>query len=203
VNLSKRNKKIPKIGANIGLTGSIASGKSYILTYFKKLGFNVFDADKIVHKLLLKNGDAYNKVAKIFPECVENKGINRKKLGDVVLHNNEKLQKLEFILHPLVRKEQKKLMKATNSGGKSTIYEVQLLFENKREKYFDFIILAKANIELQKKRAMERNNMTSSKFDAIINRFLNDEIKVKKADFIIDTTGSTRHTIKQIKEIIE
>ena len=89
----------------LGVTGSIAMGKSTVSTMLSCLNNPIHDADKTVHDLMDVNGAAYHEIAERFPKAVEVNGVNRKKLGQEVFGNPEKLTELENILHPLVREE--------------------------------------------------------------------------------------------------
>jgi dephospho-CoA kinase len=193
----------PNNGKVIGVTGGIATGKSFVLECFKKLGFEVFNADKAVHELLEKNGKAYKLVAELCPEAATEEGIDRVVLSEKVFSDSTKLSKLEAILHPLVRQAQAEfLIKTKNNSGKSAVFEVPLLFENKRETYYDYIILTKASLAVQKTRALARKNMTEEKFAAIIAKQLPDHIKVKKADFVINTDKTPEITFKTVRDLV-
>ena len=87
----------------LGITGSIAMGKSTVSTMLSHLNNPIHDADKTVHELMNANGKAYYEIAKSFPATVKVTGIDRTKLGREVFGNPEKLKQLEDILHPLVR----------------------------------------------------------------------------------------------------
>ena len=199
-NKNKRNKIAPNTGVIIGLTGGIGSGKSYILQSFKKLGFKVFDTDKAVHNLMKKNNDGYKQIAKLFPETAGARNINRPKLAKIVIGSKANLQKIEKILHPLVRKAQHKF--AMENKKYSIVFEVPLLFENKRESYYDYIVTASVKHDIQKSRVLLRKGMTQDKFNAIVAKQVSDTIRRKKADFIIDTNSSKRSTFNQIKDLI-
>jgi dephospho-CoA kinase len=200
-NKNKRNKIAPNTGVIIGLTGGIGSGKSYILQSFKKLGFKVFDTDKAVHNLMKQNNEGYNKIAKLFPEAAGSKAINRSKLAKILINSKANLQKIEKILHPLVRKAQHKF--SLENKKHSIVFEVPLLFENKRESYYDYIVTAIVESTIQKSRVLLRKGMTQDKFNAMVSKQVSDSIRRKKADFIIDTNGSKRATFNQIKDLIQ
>lgn len=89
----------------IGLTGGIASGKNFIAEIFAKNGAVIFDADVEVHKLLESDKSTIEEVINSFPESFIEQKINRKILGKIVFSNSKKLEILEKILHPKVRKK--------------------------------------------------------------------------------------------------
>ncbi len=193
----------PNKGNIIGITGSIASGKTFVLECFKKLGFAVFNADEAVHQLLTREGKAFDLVAKLCPESVTEQGIDRQILGANVFSIPEKLKQLEAILHPLVRDAQVQFMvNIKKTSGKSMVFEVPLLFENNREKFYDHVVVTIAPKPIQKERALLRKNMTEEKFDAIISKQLSDAIKIKKADFVIKTGRTPEDTFKQVRSLV-
>lgn len=193
----------PKKGSLIAITGGIASGKSTVLACFEKLGFEVFNSDRAIHEMMKKDGAAFARVAKLCPEAITDEGIDRKVLSQKVFTNPEKLKELESILHPLVRKAQVDLMvKTKNSSGKSIVFEVPLLFENKREKSYDYVVVCSAPKEKQKERAMARNNMTEEKFNAIIEKQVSDSVRLKGAHIVIKTGRTIEDTFKQVKAVI-
>ena len=95
----------------LGVTGSIAMGKSTVSTMLSHLNNPIHDADKTVHELMDVNGKAYHKIVKSFPEAVQVTGIDRAKLGRDVFGNPERLKQLENILHPLVREARDKFIR--------------------------------------------------------------------------------------------
>lgn len=200
---NKNNRKafLPSSGVIIGLTGGIGSGKSSILKLFEKLGFVVFDTDQAVHQLMLRGNDGYKRIARILPKVVDYKSVNRTRLAKLIVENPPILKRIEKILHPLVRKSQEEF--ASKNKKRSIVFEVPLLFEKKRESYYDYIVAAIVSPKVQKKRVMARKGMTQEKFDAIISKQVSDLVRMKKADFIIDTNGSKKATFNQIKDLIQ
>lgn len=163
----------------------------------------MFNADKAVHDLLRRGGEAFNQVAKMFPQAVEEEGINRIKLGELVFGNKDLLIALEAVLHPLVRQKQVQFMiDLKKDGNKSAVFEVPLLFENKREGQFNVIIVTTATPEVQKDRVLKRPGMTEEKFSAIIAKQLSDSVRLKKATHVIRTNKTPEDTLRQVQNII-
>lgn len=186
----------------IGLTGSIATGKSFVARCFAKLGAKVFDADKTVHGLLTY-GAAVSKIKEIFPEVFEDGVINRKKLGAIIFADEKKRKMLEEIIHPLVVEKRKNFIKESKQEKvKIVVLEIPLLFETGAEKECNRIIVTTADAKLQEKRAMEREGMTKEKFEKINKLQMGSEEKVKKADFVIDTGLSEFAVFREVKRII-
>jgi len=190
----------PAAGQLIAITGGIGSGKSFVLQYLKELGFVVFDADKAVHEMLASEGSAYEEVRHKFPDAVINNEINRKILGEIVFNDNEKLSALEKILHPKVWEARDVCIK--QNPGKSVVCEIPLLFEKNQQDNYDLIIVTTAPLYKQRDRALQRKDMTEDKFNAIIAQQVPDVIRLRGADFVIETGVSEQETRRQIREIV-
>ncbi|WP_102829930.1 dephospho-CoA kinase [Bartonella bovis] len=187
----------------VGLTGSIAMGKSTVARFFKQAGIPVFDADKIVHQLY-RSEPALSLIARSFPDVVENGQVNRLKLSKILINNHEKLQILEKIIYPLVwKKEEEFVNKARKQGKKLIVLDIPLLFETNSENRVDSIIVVSAPLAIQKSRAMNRPNMSEEKFAAINAKQMSDKKKQERADFIIDTGKSLDNTRQQVFHIIK
>jgi dephospho-CoA kinase len=194
----------PKAGKLIAITGGIGTGKTFVLECFAKFGFAVFNADKAIHEMLEIGGAAYEEVAKLFPDAVTQEGIDRKIISDIVFADVEKLKQLETILHPKLRQAQLDLVIEVKKGhGSSVIFEVPLLFENKREGHYDFVILITAPKAIQKERVLQRKNMTQEKFDAIIGQQVSDKVRLRGAHFVINTGKNKEDTLRQIRKIVK
>jgi len=185
----------------LGLTGSIATGKSTILKMFEGENIAIISADDIVHNLY-KN-EALTPIAKIFPKTLINNRIDRKILSKILLAMPELIKKLEEIVHPLVRSkidefinQQKKL------NTKMIVLEIPLLFESNAKYPINAIAVTYCSDEIQKQRALEREGMSEEKLQLIISRQMPQSEKKDKADFIIDTSKSIDDSLRQVKQII-
>lgn len=186
----------------IGLTGSIATGKSFVATIFRKLDIPVFDSDKEVHNLL--QGKAVEPVGKAFPEVLSENNIDRKKLGDIVFSSPDKRKKLENIIYPLLNEERENFLKECNKKRqKVVILDIPLLFENGLENICDYVIVTYVDEKIQKERALQRNGITEEKFYKIKSLQMADSEKIKKADFVVDTSKSEFTLFREIKDIIK
>lgn len=191
----------------IGLTGSIATGKSTIAKMFKDMGFYVIDADEIAHSVYKKGERAYFEIIKTFGESIlgENGEINRKKLGKLVLNDKEKLSLLEKIVHPAV--EQKRLgileMIKKENPHAFVIYDVPLLFEKNLKSMFDCVILVYVPQEVQIKRLMERDHISKNEALKKLSLQLPIDEKRKLADIVIDNSKTLAETRKQVESIAE
>ncbi len=187
----------------LGLTGSIAMGKSTAVKMLRDLGCQTQDADLIVHNLLTENKNIIKSIELIFPNVVENNIINRQTLGNTVFSNNKDLKKLEAILHPLVEAEQIKfLQKNATDKIEISVLEVPLLFETGIYKKCDKNILITASANIQKQRALKRPGMTIKKFNNIIAMQTPDYQKKKMADYIIDSSNGMDSVLTNLKDIL-
>ncbi|MDE1900685.1 MAG: dephospho-CoA kinase [Alphaproteobacteria bacterium] len=187
----------------IGLTGSIGMGKSTAAGILKKMGYPIYDADKAVHALLKKDGDAVAPIAGIFPEALKKNAIDRKILGRAVFGDAQKLRRLERILHPLIRKAERAFLKnARARKARAAILEIPLLFETGGEKRCDVTMCVTAPRAIQRARVMARPHMTEEKFRAIVARQMPDKAKRARADFTVPTGIDEAHTRAHLQKIL-
>lgn len=190
----------------IGVTGSIGSGKTTAAKIFSKYHFIRIGADEIGHEIIRKNRYAYKKIIKEFGSGVldKNKNIDRKKLGDVVFNDNKKLDKLNYITHPIIINEIKtKIKKIEKKCGNMTriVVDAPLLLETKTKDLVDKIIVVKSD----KENIMERLNKKYSKgkIEKILKLQMPLSKKLKNADFVIVNNSDFRNLKKQVKNIIQ
>lgn len=197
----------------IALTGGVASGKNYISEIFADFGAKIFDADAVNHEILQNDKEVIQEIAKNFPEAVENLSVNRKKLGEIVFANAEKLKILENIVHPKIKqKYQEFLLKSKEQGAKTIILNVPLLLEKGGYEHDKLIAIA-TDLKLRKERFIKReiakaknqdenfHKKLSEKFDKIVKNQISDEIRQKNADFIVDGSLSRDELAVALKEI--
>ncbi len=188
----------------LGLTGSIAMGKSTTAKMFENLGYPVFDADKEVHKLYGKNGQAVRDIENCFPDVIKNGAVDRAALAAKITDDPMVLSQIEKIVHPKIGLLEKQFVEnQKQAGAKIIILDIPLLFEADRMNDVDFIVVVSTNKEQQRQRALQRPGMTPEKLDLILARQLSDEEKRARADFVIDTGTSLDDTFRQIKKLIE
>ena len=187
----------------IGLTGSIATGKSFVARCFSKIGAAVFDADSAVHDLLNYKGEGVPQIKELFPESYIEGQIDRKILGDIVFDSDKKRKQLEEIIHPLVAKKREEFIKqAEKNKAKVIVLEIPLLFEVEAEKTCDVVVVTTVDSYLQEKRAMERPGMTKEKFKLVNKLQMDSKKKVEKADYVIDTALSEFAVFREVKNIM-
>jgi dephospho-CoA kinase len=172
----------------LGLTGSIASGKSTVLKEFSALGVPVFSADDAVHELY--RGEAVPVVEALFPGVSHSGQIDRAELSKQLLQQPERLKELEAAVHPLVRARIAKfLADAESAGAKLAVVDIPLLFETGFDYGLDRVAVTLAPDEDIRARALARPGMTVEKLDAILARQMPQDEKRKRADYVIYTTG--------------
>lgn len=185
----------------VGLTGSIAMGKSTAAARFSHHDIAVLSADKIVHELY--EGRACAQIEAAFPGTVMDGRVDRRRLAEKLDKDKTALERLEAIVHPMVREaENKFLARQAARGAVMAVLEIPLLFESGRSDLFDVIIVMSAPLEIQRQRALARPGMSEQKFNLLLSRQLSDEEKKKRADFLVDSSGTIEQTAKQIDKII-
>ena len=160
----------------IAITGNIGTGKTTVSQIIKFLGYNVFESDEAVKRIFEKK-DIIQKIKKLFgtlkTELFDDTGnIDRSELGNLVFSNKEKLEKLEKIVHPEIWKMLKKFV-FDNSENRVVFFDIPLLFEKGLQKKYDYIFYTYVSYKIQKKRVLERKNMTEEKFRNIIKNQIN------------------------------
>jgi len=177
-----------------GLTGSIGMGKSTAAAAFRRLRVPVFDADAAVHALQGPRGRAVRPIEAAFPGSTGPQGVNREALRRAVLGDPAALTRLERIVHPLVRDEQRRfLARARAQGAPLVVLDIPLLFETRRDlREFDAILVVSAPAAVQRARVLARGGMTPARLDAILARQMPDAQKRRRATHVI-RTGLSRH----------
>ncbi len=189
----------------LGLTGSIAMGKSTASRIFESFGIPVFDADGAVHALFAPGGGAVLPVLEAFPECGNlSSGIDRKALGQAVFDNALALRRLERIVHPLVRATQRRfLVEQATARRALAVMDIPLLYETGGDRLMDAVAVVSAPAFLQAQRVLRRPGMSRRRLDAILARQLPDRQKRKRADFVIPTGLGRRPSIEAIAAIVD
>jgi len=186
----------------LGLTGSIASGKSTALRAFAELGVPVFSSDDIVHELY--RTEAVPAVEALFPGVSHNGEIDRAMLSAQLLEQPQRLAELEAVIHPLVRARIARFLReAEASGAPLAVVDIPLLFETGYAFGLDKVAVTAAPDATIRERALARPGMTVEKLDAILARQLPQAEKLKRADYIVDTSGSPADTRNRVATLIE
>ena len=187
----------------IGLTGSIASGKSTVSKMLSDLGYPIIDCDDINHRLLKKARSGYNAVLKEFgDEILDETGqIDRKKLGKMVFNDRTLKEKLNQILHPLIKKqviEEIELYKPHDF----VFLDCPLLYETDFHKLCDLSVVVYVNMDTQIRRLMDRDKVTFPEALKRIYAQMSLDEKLELADFVIDNCHSLGDLEWQIKQLL-
>jgi dephospho-CoA kinase len=186
----------------LGLTGSIAMGKSTTAKLFAEAGVPVYDADATVHKLY--EGEAVPAIEAAFPGTTADGKVDRQKLSARVVHDPAAMKQLEQIVHPMLgASRQKFLGDAEQSGAPVAVVDVPLLFETGGEKRVDAVVVVTTSPENQRERILARGTMTNEALDSILARQLPDAEKRQRADFVVDTSHGLDPVRAQIRDILE
>jgi len=187
----------------LGLTGSVGMGKTAAARTFRNLLVPVHDADQTVHDLMAPGGEAFHQVAEQFGEAIENGRINRKRLGDVVFRDGDRLKQLESILHPLVGKKKHWFLSVSaRRQHPLVVLDVPLLFETGGQSRCDGVVTVSAPWFVQSARVLARPGMTVEKFAAILAKQLPDEEKRRRSDFVVQTGNGRLESLRAIRKII-
>jgi len=190
----------------VGLTGGIASGKSYVASLLVNHGASAIDADDVARQVVLPGSIGLSQVLSKFGEGVllPSGELDRKKLADVVFANPERRRELESILHPLIRARTMELISSQSS--EVVVYAVPLLVEANVDYPFDTVITVEAGAENQVERLMSSRSMSLDEARQRVDAQTSSDERRKRADFVIDSSGTKEQTRQQVdavwKEII-
>jgi dephospho-CoA kinase len=184
----------------IGLTGSIAMGKTTTARLFAEEGVPVYDADAAVHQLY--ESEAAASIEAAFPGVTRDGKVDRVLLGQQVLGDAPALKRLEAIVHPLVRQAEVAFLKEAEAGGATVaVLDIPLLFETGAEGRIDAAVVASAPAETQRDRVMERG-LSLEQLDALLARQMPDAEKRKRADFVVDSSRGIEYARAQVRDIL-
>jgi dephospho-CoA kinase len=188
----------------LGLTGSIGMGKSTAATTLQRLRVPLFDADRVVHRLLGPEGAAVAAVAATFPGVREgNGGIDRSLLGQRVFGDREALSRLERIIHPMVEAEEKRFRAHARARREPiVVLDIPLLFESRSERRCDYVLVVSAPRLVQQQRVLRRPSMTESRLAAILRNQTPDLEKCWRADFVVPTGLSRALSLRRLQAIV-
>jgi dephospho-CoA kinase len=185
----------------VGLTGGIASGKSYVASLFGELGASTVDADQVAREVVVPGSTGLVQVVGAFGfEILLPSGeLDRVKLGEIVFADAEKRIELEKILHPLIKARTTQLISEQPSD--IVVYAVPLLVEANVDYPFDAIITVEAGVENQVSRLMTSRQMSESDARARIGAQTSSADRVARANFVIDSSGTKEQTKAQVIDV--
>jgi dephospho-CoA kinase len=185
----------------VGLTGGIASGKSYVASLLGELGASTVDADQVAREVVVPGSTGLVQVVGAFGfEILSPSGeLDRAKLGEIVFADPEKRIELENILHPLIKARTTQLF--SEQPSEIVVYAVPLLVEANVDYPFDTIITVEAGVENQVSRLMTSRQMSESDARARIEAQTTSPERVARANFVIDSSGPKEQTKLQVVEV--
>lgn len=186
----------------IGITGSIASGKSLVTNYLLNSGYKVIDSDKISHDVLFIEEVKQKLINSFNYSIIENNQINRKHLGQIIFNNKEKKELLQSIVFPYIIKEINNQIEK-NKDEHLLFLDAPLLIEYNLLYLVDKVIVVNIDKNIQIERLMKRDNIDYDYANNKINSQLSLEEKIKYADYIISNNLDINNTINQIKNILK
>ena len=188
----------------LGLTGGIGTGKSTVANMLKEKGIPVVDTD-LISREVIEYPEIIEKIKlEISNEVFDfNNKLDRKKMSEIVFENQEKLKKLNEIMHPEILKKMWDEVEKLKKNHKIIVVDVPLLFEINMEKEVDKILLIYASKEIQLKRIMERDGRTREEAVKIISSQMPLYKKREKSDYIIQNNDSLEKLEKNLDKIVQ
>ncbi|MBU0904261.1 MAG: dephospho-CoA kinase [Firmicutes bacterium] len=190
----------------IGLTGSIASGKSTVSKMLQDMGFSIIDADIVAREVVELGSDTLQEIQNQFGnEVLHTDGtLNREVLGSMIFHQPAKRKQLNDIMHPAIRKEMlKQRDELTKKGNETFFMDIPLLFESRLQHLVEKILVVSVTEDVQLERLMSRNNLSKEEAEARIKSQLPLSEKEKGADAVIYNNGSIEESKKQLESILK
>jgi dephospho-CoA kinase len=185
----------------IGMTGSIATGKSTVLKAFADLGVPVFSADQAVAELYA--GEAAAPVEQLFPGVTTDGRIDKALLSQRLATDPTGFRRLEAVVHPLVRARIARFMDEAEADGHAlAVVEVPLLFESGYDYGFDAIGVTWVDDAIQRQRALARPGMSGEKLDTILARQLPQAEKKARATYLFDTGMPIEKTVAMVAALV-
>jgi len=191
----------------VGLTGGLASGKSFVGRSLEEMGCLLIQADELGRQVIDQGGETYEAVVAAFGKEILDPGgaINRRRLAAIVFPDPQQLAKLNALVHPHVKIREKAL--AAEFGRLHphgiAVTEAAILVETGSYKDYDRLIVAICSPEQQIQRAMERSGASREEVLNRLRRQMPLDDKVKYADFVIDTSGTKENTLAQTRNVYE
>lgn len=186
----------------IGITGSIACGKSLVSNYLQEKGYTIIDADKIGH-MALENDEVKKQLVNKFGKSIlKDNEVNRVTLGKLVFQNNENLKELNNIIHPQIRKNISEQIQV-HKNEKLVFVDVPLLFEAKFDDLVEKIIVISLDEKIQLERLMNRNSLSKEEALQRIKSQIPVREKEKLGDYVVDNSFTQENTYKQVDRILE
>lgn len=190
----------------IGLTGSIATGKSTVSRMFEDFHIPVVDADKIAREVVYPGEKAYESIVEAFGESIllPDKELDRPALGSIIFADESKRKLLNSIIHPAIRERIFQQKDAhIKAGERCVVLDIPLLFEGNYSKVVDRTIVVSVDESVQLERLMLRNQLTEEEARERIESQLSIREKTKLASAVIDNNGTIAESREQLEKILK
>lgn len=193
------------MGKIIGITGGIASGKSTVTNLLRNRGYQVIDADQVVHELQEPGGSLYQALLDAFgPDILAADGrLDRPKLAAMIFGNPDLLAQSSQLQGAIIRQELARRRDLAAASQQVFFMDIPLLFEQAYEGWFDAVWLVHVTEEIQLQRLMSRNSLSLPQAQERIAAQMSLEEKRAKADAIIDNRGSLQETERQLQDLLD
>jgi dephospho-CoA kinase len=189
----------------VGLTGSIAVGKTFVSGMLAELGCHVVDADAVARRVVEPGAEGLRRIVEAFGEWVlrPDGTLDRARLGEVVFKDRAKRELLNSLLHPLIIAEQDELLRRWEREDPRGVgmVDAALMIESGGHERFDKLVVVHCRPEVQLERLMRRNNLSREEAAARIAAQMPQEEKLRYADFRVDTSGSFEESRRQTEEV--
>lgn len=190
----------------IGLTGSIASGKSTVSKMLEELGYPIIDADQVARLVVEPGQETLVKIAALFGQEVikEDGTMDRAKVGELIFNDPASRKSLNDVIHPAIRQKMlRQRSELLEQGHETIIMDIPLLFESRLQHFVDKILVVSVTEENQLNRLMERNELSEKEARARIASQLPMSVKEEGADAVIYNNGTFDETKWQLNRILD
>ena len=189
----------------IGITGGIASGKSTVTNYLRQKGYQVIDADQVVHELQAKGGKLYQALVSWLGSAILNEAgeLDRPKLSQLIFSSQENLAKSSQLQNAIIRQELADRRDQLAKTEETFFMDIPLLFEQDYADWFDEVWLVDVSKGTQLERLMARNNLSQEEAQQRIAAQLSLADKRQRAEIVIDNNGALSNTLKQLQALLD
>ena len=189
----------------IGITGGIASGKSTVTNYLRQKGYQVIDADQVVHELQAKGGKLYQALVSWLGSAILNEAgeLERPTLSQLIFSSQENLAKSSQLQNDIIRQELANRRDQLAKTEETFFMDIPLLFEQDYADWFDEVWLVDVSKGTQLERLMARNNLSQEEAQQRIAAQLSLAEKRQRAEIVIDNNGALSDTLKQVQALLD
>jgi dephospho-CoA kinase len=191
----------------VGLTGSIAVGKSYVSSVLAELGCHVLDADRTAREVVAPGTEGLRRVVEAFtPEVLDPEGaLDRARLGGIVFADEDKRRLLNSILHPLIIAAQDEWLRGRERDDPSgvAVVDAALMIETGSYKRFDKLIVVHCREEIQLERLVRRDRLSREDAERRVAAQMPQAEKMRHADYLIDSSGTREETRARVAAVYE